>query len=115
MISTTLTPKNLALLYTACSKMPPFDTIKMPSASKVKFKIIKNRNVFGFFDEVEMAIEISSGVCSHFITILSTLLHEMTHLALYVKGDKTWDKHGISFKNLKLIYAEMYNIDPKSI
>ena len=112
---TTLTSKNLALLYTACSKMAPFDKIKMPTASKVKFIVIKNPDVYGFFDEEEMAIELSSEVCGHFTTILSTLLHEMTHLALYVQKNKDFDKHGPSFQRLKNVYAELYNLDPKSI
>ena len=95
--------------------MAPFNKIKMPVASKVKFIVIKNPDVYGFFDEEEMAIELSSEVCGHFTTILSTLLHEMTHLALYVQKNKDFDKHGPAFQRLKNVYAELYNLDPKSI
>jgi hypothetical protein len=39
----------------------------------------------------------------------------MTHLALYVQKNKDFDKHGPAFQRLKNVYAELYNLDPKSI
>ena len=82
---TTLTSQNLAHLYTMACKLPPFNKIKMPTSKKIKFKVISDAGIYGCFDEVEMQIEISSGSCGHFTTIFATLLHEMVHLALYIK------------------------------
>ena len=79
------------------------------------FKVVKNPNVYGCFDEVEMTIEISSNACGHFTTIFSTLLHEMVHLALYVRGDDDFDQHGVKFMRIKDVYSELYNFDPKAI
>lgn len=112
---TTLTSDNLAHLYDMACKLPPFNKIKMPKSSRVKFKVISDPGIYGCFDEVEMQIEISSMACGHFITIFQTLLHEMVHLALYVKKDPKFHLHEESFLKLKAIYSEVYNLDPKAI
>ena len=114
-MKTTLTSQNLAHLYDMACKMPPFNKLKMPKSNKVTFKVVKNPNVYGCFDEVEMTIEISSNACGHFTTIFSTLLHEMVHLALYVRGDDDFDKHDEKFQKIKRVYAEVYSLDPKAI
>jgi hypothetical protein len=114
-MKTTLTKKNLEILYNMACKMPPFNTLPMPKSDKVKFRVIKNPTIYGCFDEVDMAIEISSGSCGHFITIFQTLLHEMVHLALYVRGDDDFDQHGAKFMRIKDVYSELYNFDPKAI
>ena len=98
----------------AC-KLPPFDKIKMPSASRVTFKVIKNKDIYGCFDEVDMAIEISANSCGHFTTIFSVLLHEMVHLALYIKKDPKFHLHEDSFLKFKAVYSEVYSLDPKAI
>jgi len=112
---TTLTPKNLAILYDMACKLPPFDKFKMPKSSKITFKVIKNPGIYGAFDEIEMAIEISRHSCGHFSTIFATLLHEMLHLALYVRGDDDFDLHEKKFQRYHAIYAAVYNLDPKAI
>ena len=114
-VKTTLTKKNLEILYNMACKMPPFNKLPMPKSDKVKFRVIKNPTIYGCFDEVDMAIEISSGSCGHFITIFQTLLHEMVHLALYVRGDDDFDQHGAKFMRIKDVYSELYNFDPKAI
>jgi predicted SprT family Zn-dependent metalloprotease len=112
---TTLTSQNLAHLYDMACKLPPFNKFKMPSSKKVTFRVIKNPEIYGCFDEVEMEIQISSHACGHFTTIFQTLLHEMTHLALYIKKDPKFDLHEESFLKIKHIYSEVYNLDPKAI
>ena len=114
-MKTTLTSQNLAILYDMACKLPPFNRLKMPKSNKVTFKVVKNPNVYGCFDEVEMTIEISSKACGHFTTIFQTLLHEMVHLALYVRGDDDFDQHGPKFLRIKDVYSELYNFDPKAI
>jgi hypothetical protein len=114
-MKTTLTSKNLEILYNMACQLPPFNKFKMPKSCKVKFCVIKDPTIYGCFDEVEMAIEISSGSCGHFITIFQTLLHEMIHLYLYAKGDDDFDQHGEKFLRIKDVYSEVYNFDPKAI
>jgi len=114
-MKTTLTSKNLAILYDMACKLPPFDKLPMPKSSKVKFKVVKNPNIYGCFDEIEMQIEISSEACGHFTTIFSTLLHEMVHLILYIKKDPKFHLHEESFQRLKRVYSEVYSLDPKAI
>ena len=115
MTRTTLTKQNLEILYNMACQMPPFNKLPMPKSNKVKFRVIKNPTIYGCFDEVDMAIEISSGSCGHFITIFQTLLHEMVHLALYVRGDADFHEHGPKFLRIKDVYSELYNFDPKAI
>ena len=115
MAKTTLTKKNLEILYNMACQMAPFNTLPMPKSYKVKFKVIKNPNIYGCFDEHEMEIQISSNACGHFTTIFQTLLHEMVHLALYVRGDDDFHEHGPKFLRIKNVYSELYNFDPKAI
>ena len=98
----------------AC-KLPPFDKIVMPSANRIKFKVIKDPSIYGCFDEIEMEIQISSEACGHFTTIFATLLHERVHLALYIKKDPKFHLHETSFLKLKAVYSEVYSLDPKAI
>jgi predicted SprT family Zn-dependent metalloprotease len=114
-MKTTLTPKNLAILYDMACKLPPFNSFKMPKSSKVTFKVIRNPGIYGAFDEHEMIIEISRNSCGHFNTIFATLLHEMLHLALYVRGDDDFHLHDKKFQKLHAVYAEVYSLDPKAI
>ena len=95
-MKTTLTKKNLEILYNMACQMAPFNTLPMPN-------------------EHEMEIQISSNACGHFTTILQTLLHEMVHLALYVRGDDDFHEHGTKFLRIKNVYSELYNFDPKAI
>ena len=114
-MKTTLTKKNLEILYNMACQLAPFNSLPMPKSSKVKFKVIKNPDIYGCFDEEEMEIQISSNACGHFTTIFQTLLHEMVHLALYVRGDKDFHEHGAKFLRIKAVYSELYNFDPKAI
>lgn len=98
----------------AC-QLPPFSKLKMPKSNKVRFVVINNPGIYGCFDEVLMEIHISRGSCGHFITIFQTLLHEMVHLALYVRGDNDFHEHGPKFLRIKDVYSELYNFDPKAI
>ena len=115
MSKTTLTKKNLAILYSMACKMPPFDKVKMPLARSVEFKIINDKEYYGFFDPEAMRIEISTANASHFTTIFSTLLHEMTHMALYVQNYKYYERHDKKFTKYREIYAALYNLDPKAV
>lgn len=115
MAKTTLTSKNLEILYNMACQLPPFNRLKMPKSNKVRFVVIQNPTIYGCFDEVEMEIHISRGSCGHFTTIFQTLLHEMVHLALYVRGDDDFDQHGKKFLRIKDVYSEVYSLDPKAI
>ena len=111
----TLTSKNLEILYNMACQLPPFNKLKMPKSNKVRFVVINNPGIYGCFDEVLMEIHISRGSCGHFTTIFQTLLHEMVHLALYVRGDNDFHEHGPKFLRIKDVYSELYNFDPKAI
>ena len=112
---TTLTKKNLAILYAMACKLPPFDKVKMPRVVDVEFKVIQDKDYYGFFDPEHMRIEISAANASHFTTIFATLLHEMTHMALYVQHYKYYDKHDGRFAKFRDTYATLYNLDPKAV
>ena len=105
----------MAHMYTMACKLPPFDKVKMPSARSITFRVIQDKLHYGFFVPDEMAIEISSYNASHFTTIFSTLLHEMTHMALYVQGYKTYGEHTGKFSQYRNVYAALYNLDPKAV
>jgi len=110
-----LTKNNLAHMYIMACKLPPFDKVEMPKVTAVTFKIINDPSYYGFFDPEDMRIEISSASASHFITVFSTLLHEMTHMALYVQNYKHYDRHDGRFAKFRDTYAALYNLDPKAV
>ena len=110
-----LTSTYLATLYTAFKQIPPFTQFKLPPASKVKFVITKSKARYGRFDSDAMAIEVSAYSCGHFNTIISVLLHEMTHMALFIVKDPGWARHGTAFWKIKHQYSNMYNLDHRAI
>jgi hypothetical protein len=82
-----------------------------PNQTKVKFKVIKNPNIYGCFDEHEMEIQISSNaLVGTFTTIFQTLLHEMVHLALYVRGDEDFHEHGPSIRKKKELLLSFWGV-----
>ena len=62
---TALTPEYLAILYTAYKQLPPFDTLLLPPASKIKFVITKSKARYGRFDPDNMAIE-RTCICEYY-------------------------------------------------
>jgi hypothetical protein len=49
-MKTTLTSKNLEILYNMACQMAPFNTLPMPKSSKVRFKVIKDPTIYGCFN-----------------------------------------------------------------
>jgi hypothetical protein len=49
-MKTTLTSKNLEILYNMACQMAPFNTLPMPKSSKVRFKVIKDPTIYGCFE-----------------------------------------------------------------
>ena len=102
----------IAGLYTAYSKMPPFNG-KLPKESKIEFVIINDKEAYGYFHSEPLKIEISSGRCQHIATISETLLHEMVHLMLFIQGKSNFDKHDKTFYKYANQICELYGFDPK--
>ena len=111
-----LTSQNLVLLYKTLVRIEPFDTLDMPEASNIKFKVIKDPNVYGLYEPEPHIICVSSGRCSHFDTIVKTLLHEMIHMYCYLEGQNTFELHSNRlFKKLIKKTAVIYGFDPKEL
>jgi len=111
-----LTNENLKLLYKTFVRMAPFDALDMPEASEVKFKVIKDEDIYGLYEPEPHIICVSAGRCSHFDTIVKTLLHEMIHMYCFLEGENTYEMHSNRlFKKLIKKTADLYGFDPKEL
>lgn len=115
-MNTLLTKENLKTLYKALIKLPPFDQLQMPEAHRVEFKVIRDPAVYGLFEPDPNTISVSSGRCSHFDTIIKTLIHEMVHLYCYHTKEDNYEEHrNAKFKRVIKQVATLYGFDPKEL
>ena len=109
-----LKPKYIRALYLGYKNIYPFDKYQLPN--NLKFKIIDDASAYGYFDVDPMRIEISRTLCTDFLLVKETLLHEMCHLVMYYNlGYKNYDEHSKDFYRLVYKCAKVYGLDNKKI
>ena len=71
---------------------------------------------YGYFGVEPMRILISRTLCTNFLLVKETLLHEMCHLVMYYNlGYKNYDEHSKDFYRLVYKIAKVYGLDNKKI
>jgi SprT-like family len=77
-----LTRDMLRAAYDFLNETPPFNKWNLPDGEDVEFKIIRNRDRFGWyrFNGEKHVIALSSGCIGYTDTLLRTMAHEMIHL-----------------------------------
>ena len=108
-----LNPEILKNLYSALYCTYPFTKWPMPLPDECEFIVTADPELMGTYQldtggEYGHTITISSGRCSHFYTVLTTLAHECIHMSFHKqKGDK-WLHHGAEFRRrCKIVSAEL--------
>jgi hypothetical protein len=112
-----LTPALLKNLYASLIVTYPFTKWPMPLPEEVEFIVTPDPELMGTYlydtgEDYAHTITVSSGRCSHFYTVLTTLAHECIHMSFHKqKGDK-WLLHSAEFRRrCKMVSAEM-GFDP---
>ena len=103
-----LTPARLAALYTAVTTLAPFNKYKLPPAHKINFKVSRSKRLMGCYDRDcrEHEITISSVLNTSISMVMETLCHEMTHLALEIRGEPDHGDHDSSWSAMATVVAD---------
>jgi hypothetical protein len=112
-----LNPEIVRHAYASLSCAYPFTKWNMPLPEEVLFEIIYDMDALGTYtydtghDEYEHTITISSARCAFYMTMLSTLAHEMVHCSFHrQKGDK-WLHHGKEFRRRCTLVGKSLGLD----
>jgi hypothetical protein len=112
-----LTPPRLAAAYMFLRATPPFSRWKLPLASEVEFRVIKQETVLGTHKvcprQGHHVITISGARVGHTMTLLCTMAHEMIHLYQLEVGTATAAEHNAEFRRLGKVVCRHHGFDPK--
>lgn len=108
-----ITDQTIKATYTFLRKMPPFNKWKLPPANKIKFKADHKLSLLGEMHMKPFKMVIGSKHQEHFETILTTVAHEMIHLALYLEGVPSYNMHIRKFKEKAHEVGTLYGFDRK--
>jgi hypothetical protein len=112
-----LNPEALRHLYSSLAVTYPFSKWPMPLPEEIEFIVTADPEVMGSYlldtgDDYAHTITISSGRCSHFYTVLTTLAHECVHMSFHKQKGEKWMHHGAEFRRrCKIVSTEM-GFDP---
>lgn len=114
-----LTPEVLAAAYDYLCATPPFNRWNLPDSDDVTFRVIKSRKVFAqYVWDGSHAIEVSSAMVGHTMTLMETMGHEMTHLYLRLTGMESKSNvptvHNMAFRKLAAQVCGVHGFDPKA-
>jgi len=110
-----ITDQSIKDTYSMLRRLPPFNQWNLPPAYKIKFKVIPD---FKFMGEMHMKpykMLIGTKHQEHFVTLVTTVAHEMIHLALYLEGVPSYNVHGRKFKEKAHQVGALYGFDRKTL
>lgn len=108
-----ITDQSIKAIYIMLRKLPPFNKWNLPTASKIKFKANHELPFLGEMHVKPYKMVIGSKHQEHFETIITTVAHEMIHLALYLEGVPSYNKHLRKFKEKSHEVGTLYGFDRK--
>lgn len=111
-----LHPEMLAAAYDYLRTTPPFSRWKLPTSSEVKFRVVKDPTVRGWYNtrNGKHIIAISSGCVGFTSNLIETMAHEMVHLHQRSANLETRDvQHNAAFKKLSERVCRFHGFDPK--
>jgi predicted SprT family Zn-dependent metalloprotease len=114
-MSELVTDKTIKAMYSLLRQMPPFNMWKLPPASKIKFKVVHDLKFMGEMHMKPYKMNIGLKHQEHFITILTTVAHEMIHLHLYLEGVKSYNQHRKVFRTKAHQVGTIFGLDRKTL
>jgi hypothetical protein len=108
-----LAPELLVKSYDLLREFRQFKSL--PPAEEVEFRVFRHPGKFADFGFQGVAvIRISEKTNGSLDTLLRSMAHEMVHFSLFVKGEKTWDKHGAQFHRMARSVCKTMGWDAKA-
>lgn len=96
-------------------KLPPFNKWGLPPASKIKFQVLTDFNFMGSLSVKPYKMKFGIKHQEHFETIVTTVIHEMIHLSLYLEGVPSYNMHLRKFKEKAHEIGSLYGFDRKEL
>jgi hypothetical protein len=110
-----ITADSVKATYILLKKLPPFNTWKLPSDKQIKFLVKDNFACMGELQVKPYKITIGSNHHEHFVTLVTTIAHEMAHLKLYIDGVKSFHRHTQEFRKLTSQIGSIFGFDRKTL
>lgn len=112
-MSVLITEETVKAIYIMLRKLPPFNQWGLPPASKIKFSVKSEYKVMGELHVRPYKMKFGTEYQEHFETIVTTVAHEMIHLALYLEGVPSYNMHIRKFKEKSHEVGALYGFDRK--
>lgn len=114
-----LTPDILEACYEYLRVTAPFNRCRLPDPDDLEFRVTRHNDRFGHFDDRDGKhpfpnISISEKFVKTTLGLAEVMSHELVHVALFVRGDAGWEKHGASFKRMAKAVCRHHGFDPKT-
>ena len=115
-MSLNLTPEILRAAYDFLCTTQPFSRWNMPDGEDVRFYVIRNRHVHGWYQKSPHAheIAISSATVGHTAVLMTTMAHEMIHLHEKHNSVQGHGEHSAAFKKYAERVSKIHGFDPKA-
>jgi hypothetical protein len=110
-----ITEASIRAIYEMLTKIYPFNTWKLPSSRKIKFVVDHKIDLLGQMHMKPFKMVIGTKHQEHFITVVTTIAHEMVHLKLYLDKDPSYNVHRKSFREKAEIIGELFGFDRKAL
>ena len=110
-----ITADSIKAVYILLRKLPPFNTWGLPSEKHIDFIVKDSFNCMGELQVKPYKITIGSNHHEHFVTLVTTIAHEMAHLKLYVDGVKGFHRHTQEFRDLTSQIGTIFGFDRKTL
>lgn len=110
-----LTPETLQAAYDYLKTTPPFNRWNLPDGEDVRFKVMRSRDVRGWYwtEGERHWIGISSHCIGRTDSLMSTMSHEMLHLHERQTCIETKAQHSRAFSKLAARVCGIHGFDAK--
>lgn len=109
-----LTQRHLQAIYSMLAAMPPFDRYHLPSDAVIQFKVNRSAMAKGTYEPDPHTITVSKPEHADYQDVVHTVAHEMCHLALERRGERTHADHCSAFNALGAEVCNLWNWDFKT-
>lgn len=109
-----LTPSLLRASYDFLNHTQPFNKWNLPDGEDVRFEVVKDKTLRGWYKPDPHRIGISSSCIGHTTNLILTMAHEMVHLHEKHIGICRDDVgHSLAFQRLGEAVCKVHGFDPK--
>lgn len=115
-MSLPITPARLAAVYECLRAFPPYNRMKLPEASWIKFQVLRTRVFHGDYTRYigtdEHILRVSATTHAQFGSLAATVGHEAIHLHQAVAKTETANtQHNAEFKRLAARACRIFGWD----